>query len=430
MKELSRCPVTITLIFLGAAGYAIWGPVRYSGNLVSVTDHLVGTLRHGDPSHLLLNCLMILIGGSLTEPRIGSWLTAAIVAMCLLFGTVAEMAVAGPGFVGLSAAAYGLVAHGLLISAPPDRRIIPLALMVTALSAEYLFLRPQIAVLTHITGAVIGGGFAMFSSLFGTKGPALKPMEMHHVSPVIAIIAQTDEDDALEAEGTFLDEGIDNMFVLQDRGQVLGVIGFGLDEQVPDLAWLSWTYLDQAQTGKGLGSQMLNDLLGKLAQQGVRKIFIETSNYEEFGKKIYASAHKLYEEFGAAVELTIPAYHSPTEAKIIYGLDNPEAPESVAPEPAQPTGLAVTEFHKAAETDDVAGLRWTETAKGLSGLDQQLALAQQQSYRMAVLAIPSDISETNAAALQDQGLRLCGALKDYYGAGIHQSWWTRDLAKT
>lgn len=429
MKELSRCPVTISLILLGAAGYAIWGPVRYSGNLISFPDHLIGAFRHGDLSHLALNFLLILIGGTLTEPRVGSWQTAAIAMMCLLFGTGAELAVAGPGFVGLSAAAYGLVAHGVLIAAPPERRIVTIALIALALSAEYLFLRPQIAVFTHITAAVIGAGFAMFNSLFGSKGPVLKPMELHHVSPVIAIIAQTDEDDAHEAESTFLDDGVENMFVLQDRGRVLGVIGFDLDEQVPDLAWLSWTYLDQAQTGKGLGSQMLNDLLGKLAQQDVRKIFVETSDYEEFGKKIYASAHRLYEEFGAAVELTVPAYHSPTEVKIIYGLENPEAPEMATPEPTASTGLAITEIHKAAETDDVAGLRWTETAEGLSGLDQQLALAQQQHYRVAVLAIPSDLSDANAAALKDHGLHLCGALKDFYGAGLHQCWWTRDLTE-
>jgi len=390
---------------------------------VTFQDHLIGVFRHGDPIHLALNCLLILIGGTLTEPRIGSWQTAGLAGLCLVSGVAVEFAVAGPGFVGLSPVAYGLVACGLVTASHPDRRGIVLVMIGLALTAEFFLLRPQIAVFTHITSALIGGGFAMLKSLFGAKGPALKPMEWRHVSPVVQIIGQTDEDDAYEAESTFLNEGMDDMFVLLDRGEVLGVIGYSLDEQVPDLAWLSWTYLDQAQTGRGLGSLMLNDLLGRLAKLGVRKIFIETSDYEDFGKKIYAAAHKLYEEFGAKVELTVPDYHAPREAKIIYGLDNPEAPSTPATEVSEALGLAITGFDKAAETEDVAGLRWTEAQGGLVGLDQQLALARQQNYRMAVLAIPSDLSKANEAALQEQGLSPCGRLKDYYGEGMHQDWW-------
>ncbi|WP_171180589.1 GNAT family N-acetyltransferase [Ruegeria sp. HKCCD8929] len=429
MRELSRCQVTVSLILLGIAVYAVWGPARGAGSVTSLADHLIGVFRHGNAGHLALNCLLIGIGGALTEPRIGPAGTALLAALCAILGTVAELTLAGPGFVGLSAIAYGLAAHGILASTPPDRRGYTVVLIALALTAEALFLRPQIAVFTHITAAAIGGGFAMFGSLFGTKGPSLKPMEWRHTTRVIEIIGQTDEDDAVEAEGTFLDDGMDNMFVLQDRGEVLGVIGFGLDEQVPDLAWLSWTYLDEAQTGKGLGGQMLNDLLGKLAKKGIRKIFIETSDYEEFGKKIYASAHELYEEFGASVELTVPAYHGPREAKIIYGLDNPEAPATPAPEPGQSTGLAITELHKAAETLDVAGLHWTETPGGLTGMEQQLTQARTQKFRMAVLAIPSDLSAANSATLETQGFRRCGDLKDYYGTGLHQDWWTCDLTQ-
>lgn len=430
MSELQRCPVTICLILCAVAVYAMMGPVRYSGPIVTLPDHLLFMTRHGDLNHLTLNCLLIFAGGRLSEPRIGSLRTAGLVMLCAVAGTTVEFALAGPGFVGLSSVAYGLVAHGVIAARPQQQRGWVLGLIALVLAAEFLILRPHIAVFTHITSALIGGGTAMFSGLFGTKGPALKPMEWRHVSPAIQIIAQTDEDDAHEAESTFLNEGTENMFVLQDRGEVLGLIGYSLDEDVPGVAWLSWTYLDEAQTGKGLGAQMLNDLLGKLAQMQVRKIFIETSDYEDDGTRIYASAHRLYEEFGAAVELTVPGYHSPYEAKIVYGLNNPDAPEAPAPDSTPLAGLSVTEIHKAAETEDVAGLRWHEAGDGLSGLQQQLSLARAQKYRMAVLAIPSDLSEANAAELQAQGLTNCGELKEFYGTNLGQVWWTCDLETT
>ncbi len=410
--------------------YVLFGPVRFSGPVQSLPDHLLFVIRHGDLNHLTLNCLMIFIGGYLTEPRLGSIGTAGLAALSAVAGTVAEFALAGPGFVGLSSVSYALVAYGLVAARPPEQRVWALALICVLLMAEFLFLRSQIAVFTHITSALIGGGLAVFNALFGSKGPMLKPMEWRHVSPAVQIIAQTDEDDAFEAESKFVNEGTNNMFVLQDQGKVLGLIGYSLDEDMSDVAWLSWTYLDQAHTGRGLGGQMLNDLLGKLAQQQIRKIFIETSDYEEFGKKIYAAAHKLYEEFGAAVELTVPGYHSPREAKIIYGLDNPDAPELPPEYPASTTGLTVIGLHKAAETDDVAGLRWHEGGNGLSGLDQQLSLARMQKYRMAVLTVPSDLSDAHAADLAAQGMTKSGELKEFYGKGVHQVWWSCDLGET
>lgn len=267
----------------------------------------------------------------------------------------------------------------------------------------------------------------MFANLFGAKGPTLKPLEWSHMARVVEIIGQTDEDDAAEAENTLLNQGYDTMFALVDKGHVLGVTGYGIDEQVPDLAWLSWTYLDEAEMGRGLGSQMLNDLLGKLNKIGVRKIFIETSDYEEDGQKIYANAHRLYEEFGASVELTLPDYHAPGEAKIIYGLDNPEAQETPGPDSGGATGLSITALQLASETEDVAGLEWSEAPQDFVGLVDRLAEARANSYRMAVLAIPTDLSTAHGQTLEKQGMCHVGTLQDYYHTGLHQEWWSISL---
>lgn len=271
----------------------------------------------------------------------------------------------------------------------------------------------------------------MFNALFGSKGPALKKMEWQHVSDVIAIIAQTDEDDAAEAEEIFLAQGgLENMFVLIERGKVLGVTGVGYDDHIPDLAWLSWTYLDEAHHGHGLGGQMLNDLLGMLAKQGIRKLFIETSDHSDFGKKTYERAHKLYEDFGASLELTIPDYHAPGEAKLIFGLDNPEAPADVpVSEGEMLHGFDIRSVEKAPETDNVGGLVWEETANGLTGVDLAKRNMHRDGYRMLVLPIPDDLAKANLTELQKNGFEHVGELKDYYSKGLHQQWWVLKSGK-
>ena len=268
----------------------------------------------------------------------------------------------------------------------------------------------------------------MFGNLFGSKGPALKPMQISHVSKVIEIINQTDDDDAAEAEQEFLDgDGLEGMYVLMDRGQIMGCIGYSPDDASPEIAWLSWTYLDEEYAGQGYGSQMMNDLLGILKDYGVRKIFIATSDYEDFGKKIYAAAHKMYEDFGASVELTVPDYHTIGEAKIVYGLDNPEYEAGPAPAPSENEGIAIGGSAKEPETDNVRGLTWSEVPVGVAGLDHAIEKARNKGARMLVLAIPSDLSDANSAALESHGFATCGKLADYYNLGLHQTWWVCSL---
>lgn len=422
-------PVTLGLTALAVAAYSVAGPAESSEPFQGLGALLVGVFRHGTLTHLALNLTLLAASGFRVEPVLGTLLTVFLAASAAVLGTAAELWLSGPGFVGLSGVAYAFAACTILHpDTAPWPRATALTIIPLILLAEWVFLRDDLAVYTHITGATTGGLIAMFSNLLGKKGPHLKQMKWEHVSKVIPIIAETDEDDAAEAEELFLKRGFDNMFVLVDRGEVLGLTGFGVDETVPDLAWLSWTYLGQAYQGQGLGNQMFNDLLGMLNKQGVRKIFIETSDYIEDGEAIYADAHRLYEEFGAGVELTVPDFHQPGEAKIIYGLNNPEAPESViTPDAAEP-GLAITGVEKAAESDNVADLRWEETPTGYAGGDFALNRAREQGFRKAVLAIPSDISRSQAEMLQAQGFRHLGQLADYYGSGLGQDWWAHDLA--
>jgi membrane associated rhomboid family serine protease/GNAT superfamily N-acetyltransferase len=410
------------LILLTLTIHMVSGPASDPQAFQTIQQLLFGVLQHGSWNHLAVNCGLTLFGGAVTERALGTVRMIVLVLVMALAGVLLEWSLGGAGFVGMSGIAYGLVAYSIIATSAPDLRRLNLLLIVLALSAEFALLRAELAVFTHIAGTTIGGGAAMLSSLFGKKGPHLKPMEWKHVSKAVEIIGQTDEDDAAEAERIFVDSGYTNMFVLVDRGEVLGVTGFGIDENVPDVAWLSWTYLDDASLGQGLGSQMLNDLLGMLAKHNIRKIFIETSDYEEDGRRVYASAHRLYQEFGANVELTLPDYHEVGEAKIIYGIDNPEAGQTDAAE-TDDTGIRVTGIEKAPETEDVAGFIWEETPVGIAGLDFYSRELEQSGFRMGVLPLPLDLSRSNTEELEELGFIRVGQLNDYYSTGQSQDWW-------
>lgn len=430
MNELRSCIVTLTTCLILLLGYALIGPAEDARNLNTLSAAFVGVLRHGDQLHLAGNLLVIFFGGIFAEPRLGPRKLVGLMVACAVLGTVTQFYLIGPRFVGASGISYGLLAYGVMTDRNRAGLAIASAAMLFLLVSELLFLSQTIAVYVHITGAMIGGSFVMFEALFGNKGPALKPMQPTHIGRVVEIINQTDEDDAKEAEENFYEDGLEGMFVLMQKGEVLGVTGYSVDAQVDDIAWLSWTYLDSMQTGQGLGGQMLNDLLGKLKGYGVRKIFMATSDYEDFGKPLYAAAHKMYEDFGATVELTVPDYHALLEAKIVYGLNNPEFSPAPAAPPAEQTGVGITGIAKEPETDGVYGLTWEERPVGLAGLDHAIDKANQKGGRMVVLAVPSDLSDENADALQANAFKRCGQLDDYYSPNIHQVWWSRTLGAT
>lgn len=210
-----------------------------------------------------------------------------------------------------------------------------------------------------------------------------------------------------------MNDSFENMYVLVDGRKVIGVTGYGVDPDVPDLAWLSWTHLAAKYHGQRYGRTVVDDLLGMLAKQGVRKIFIETSNYSEDGVCICANAHRLYKELGASLEPTVPDYHAIREAKLFFGLDNPEFPVGPTPETGARSGVALMALRKAPETGDVTSIQWEEIPESLTGVDITLSNFKERGFRMAILTIPQDLSEANQTDL-DKNFRLVGQLADYY----------------
>lgn len=174
---------------------------------------------------------------------------------------------------------------------------------------------------------------------------------------------------------------------------------------------------------------MLNDLPGRLKDWGIRKIFIVTSDHAKDGEVIHA-AYRMYADFGAEVELTVPDYHAPGEAKIVYGLDNPEFYAGQAPEPHSDTGLAITGAKHEPETEGTAGLVWESRPEGIAGLADRLDRARRDGARMAVPSQPSDISNAQGVASKAQGFVHCRQSTDYYAPGSPQVWWSCSVVRT
>lgn len=267
----------------------------------------------------------------------------------------------------------------------------------------------------------------MFSKLFGQKGPRLVPMGPEHHAYAIAIINETDDDDAAEADAQFREEGYEGMFVLVDGSRVLGLTGAHMADNSDDVAWLSWTYLSSESHGQGMGQFMLDGLLGQLNEHGVRKIFIETSDYAEDGEEIYADAMQFYRSLGAEEEMRVPDYHDAGEAKIVFGLVNPGV-EPGEPLPMDPiTGVRFTALGPAPESVRGYGLQWSIEGHGTVGLDQRIDEAQAKGARAVFVSLPSDVSDFAAPMLEAKGFAVQGRLTDFHTPGVDDVWWSRML---
>ncbi|MHA6264581.1 rhomboid family intramembrane serine protease [Arenibacterium sp. CAU 1754] len=427
---MDRWPITTSVLCLACiAVYVIEGRWVYNPHPSLIEALTIGPFRHGGSTHLGMNLLLLFWGGSIVEPKIGWRGLLTLALACILFGGLAQALLVGPNFIGISGVVLGIGGYAIVDSMPDEKKWMFFLLGLGGFGLEAVLPATNIAVWVHGVSFLIGGASAMFSKLFnaGGSGPQLKPMQLNHLSSVVNIINQVDEDDALDAENTILERGCDGMFVLMERGTVLGVTGFYLepDDVAENVAWLSWTYLDENRRDEGLGGQMLNDLLGKLNQIGIRKIFMATSDYAEDGVPIYADAHRMYEDFGAKVELVVPDYHAPGEAKIVYGLDNPEYQHQPEPDRPEMDGLRILGAEMAPEADGTLALVWEEGGAGIAGLEQ--ATQNAKGARMAVVALPSDISTNLNQEIVAAGYTSVGKLADFYSSGLHQVWWCRQL---
>ncbi|MGH1351003.1 MAG: GNAT family N-acetyltransferase [Methyloligellaceae bacterium] len=284
----------------------------------------------------------------------------------------------------------------------------------------------------------------MSFSLFGgkKKEPALRPMKRSDLSRVVDIINEHDEDDAEEAYES-LSHSIEGMFVLDESGGfsldsksgVIGVIGARQDPDVQDICWLSWTYVTESRQGEGWGRMMMEEIIEMLKADGIRKLFITTSDYEEDGEDIYAEAKKLYTSMGAKLELTVPEFHDEEEAQLIYGLPLIEEDSYEAIEPITGT-LEFYDVNPMAESEMGFILGWRvhdedEDIDHIPPVREQLKHYRQEGIqhkaRFLLATLPSDVSSSAEKELHEARFDKVGHLKDFHAPGLHEEYWVQML---
>jgi ribosomal protein S18 acetylase RimI-like enzyme len=270
--------------------------------------------------------------------------------------------------------------------------------------------------------------------------PVLRPMNMSDLVKVVKIIHAHDEDDGEAAEKDYLDNGVENQFVLEQSGKVIGVTGYREVSGTDQTAWLTWTYLDQACHGKGYGKAMISDLLDKLRSLNARKIFTKVSDYEDPDDgKIYERALKTYQSLGFQEEVISYDFYDEEENQVILGLhlrqeDSSFSEEEIKIAEEKPI-IRFDGLYEIAETDGAYAFSWVvKDTKKLFGKrnfteeDLRIGLesVKNNGGRKTFLTFPSNLPLIHKP-LQAAGFKYVGRLDNYYEQGVHEFHFTHDL---
>ena len=255
----------------------------------------------------------------------------------------------------------------------------------------------------------------------------LREMQEADIEEVVALITAHEEDDGEEAENDYRAAGgVQDQFVLEESGEIIGVTGFLSPPGCDNTHWLSWTYVRKDHTNQGHGRKLLNDLIDHLKQAGGRKLFVKVSDYvSEEGGAIYAAALHLYQSLGFAIEITLKDFYDAGEAQIILGMHLKSVDERDAQFDTEDEQVPVdfNSVYEIAETDGAFGFSWNTEGKALFSVeDVQIGLdrAKEEGARVVFLTFPSNFSGVSEI-LSSAGLVQEGALQDYYEDDVHEN---------
>lgn len=255
-----------------------------------------------------------------------------------------------------------------------------------------------------------------------SPGWFVRPMKPKDIPAVLKIIETHDEDDAEWAAQTYSNRGALDQFVLTQDKRVAGVSGYSLAEGTDNAYWISWTYIDDASQGQDLGAALLDRILKRLKEDGARKVFISTSDYNEEGTNIYANAVRLYESAGFQLEVKTPDFYEKGESQLIYGLVlDPNQPPPIEFADRAKESILLTHLFRIDETADCAGLDWEFSEEGPSFTMEDLALkldeARAGEARCLFVSFASDLSQATPI-LERCSMTEAGRLKDFWANGI------------
>ena len=259
----------------------------------------------------------------------------------------------------------------------------------------------------------------------------LRPMYMSDLLTVISIIEAHDDEDAEAAQDDYQDDGVDNQFVLEIEGKIVGVTGFRAVPATDETYWLSWTYLLPEYQSKGHGKAMLLELLEILAPLNARKLFVKVSDYQDDDGKLYDNAFKTYQSLGFVEEVVNIDFYDEGENQHILSLnlkgevDGQDHDVKVIEEKPIIRFCGLLEI---AETDGAYTFSWEvkDTKKWfgkrnftVQDLTLGLSAAQESGARKVFLTFPSNLPLIHQP-LQAAGFKFVGCVDDYYEQGIHE----------
>ena len=405
---------------------------------------ILGSFLHVNFFHILSNLTIWIIAGIYVETAIGSRGFIVIAFAAALFGGLLETLWVDPKFVGLSSACYGLIGFVIWQKFAKNKGAqgigmsFAAAILFAAVDTTFNFVAVsgQIAYTAHIGGLMAGllSSFGL-NNMGKDKGPnrIFRPMTVSDINPILEIIYDHDEDDGEDAEAAF-SQSLDDKYVMEFEGRIMGMTGFRTDTDAENTAWLSYTYTHHYFRKNGNAYWMMIELRNVLLNRGIERLFIATSDYidEDTGEDIYLAARNFYEnKLNAEREIRINDFYAPGESKYIYSL--PVNERSVAK--TVPNIAAKARFvglDEAAESDTSYVVLWeddpadtTREPSNLPTKSLEALIDEVRSYsgKALFLTLPDYISQRHSIELRTAGFTEIGTLRDYFSKGVGEVYW-------
>jgi RimJ/RimL family protein N-acetyltransferase len=248
------------------------------------------------------------------------------------------------------------------------------------------------------------------------------------VGPALRIISAHDSDDAEVAEAAY-EKSLAWQYAFCVDGELPGVTGGTPIDETDDSWWLSWTYLDAAHRGQGLGREMLGRMLEVMRRDGARKVFLTTSSLRgRDGRPKYAAAIRASEAAGFEHELRHADFYTPGEAMLVMGLRMRAMVQRAVEPDAREIRLGVA--HEIGETDDTYALDWQFVADGsgdgVEAFETAIEALNELEARIAFVGLPSD-ARAAMALTEAAGFHVDGTVRDFYADGVDEIRWRLDL---
>jgi ribosomal protein S18 acetylase RimI-like enzyme len=247
------------------------------------------------------------------------------------------------------------------------------------------------------------------------------------IDAVVDLIFSHDEDDAAEAQRFYrVLNGCHGQFVLEENSVVIGATGFDAPTGCDQSYWITWTYVHDEHTNRGVGRKMLTELFDYLQQQGGRKLFVKVSDYvDPEAGAIYAAALHLYQSMGFSIEVQHDDFYGVGEAQIILGMRLQQEQEHSAVAQQQ-VAIHFNEIFEIGETEGSWSFGWHEQKGGGSDapftaedLQTGLDAVREEGARCVFLSFPSNYAGIHEPLIES-GFSEAGSLKDYYADGIDE----------